>query len=493
MIRRIEVAEGYTLADYALHAWLGEAVGALRAAASAAAPRLAGRTVWIVSATARGGGVAEMLPRIVALLRQVGVHAEWRVIDAPDPRFFPLTKRIHNLIHSAEEPLPDEGDRALYEACSQALAAELRQLVRAGDLLVVHDPQPLAAGALVAREAGIRAVWRCHIGFDQATPGTRAAWAFLAPWATAYDRAVFSLPAYVPAFLADRAIIVPPAIDPLSHKNREMSVPKLTGVLRAAGLVVGDHPQLMAPFARQVERLTAGGGYTAAGLDALGVLFRPLVVQVSRWDALKGFAPLMAGFARLKTERLASVEVPWRRAMLGATRLVLAGPDPTGVQDDPEAAAVLADLAARWQALPDSVRDDVAILRLPMASIRENARIVNALQRCATIVAQNSIAEGFGLTVAEAMWKARATMVGPAAGPRAQVRDGVDGRIVDDATDPGAIAALLEEMLTTPKQREVWGTNARARVAGSFNILRKTARWLEILAGLADSPARGKG
>ena len=491
MIRRIEVPDGYTLADYSLHVGLHEAVEDLRLATAQALPRLAGRTVWVVNATAQGGGVAEMLPRVVALLRQAGVRVEWLVIDAPDPRFFPLTKRLHNLMHGAEEQALDADDRALFEAGSRRLAAELGAMVAPDDLLVVHDPQPVAAGAIVAREQGLRAVWRCHIGLDRETPATRAAWDFLAPWVAAYDRAVFSLPQYVPPFLADRALILSPAIDPLSHKNREMSVPKLTGVLRVAGLIESDHPLLVPPFQARVERLGDSGGYCAAGLHDLGVLFRPCVLQVSRFDRLKGFAPLMAGFARLKALASAADRSPWQRDVLAASRLILAGPDPSGVQDDPEAAEVLDDLAARWRRLPADVRTDVALLRLPMASAKENARIVNALQRCATVVAQNSLAEGFGLTASEAMWKARATMVGPAAGLRAQIRDGVDGRVVSDAADPEAVAALLAEMLTAPKSREAWGANARARVAGSFNILRMTARWLDILAGLANAPARG--
>lgn len=486
LLRRIDVAHGYTLADYERHAWLGASVAALRAAADVAVPRLKGRTIWIVNATAQGGGVAEMLPREVALLREAGLRVEWLVIGAPDPAFFPLTKRIHNLLHGADVPLPDEADRAGYEAGSRALAAELAAMIAPGDLLVVHDPQPLAAGAIAAAERGVRAIWRCHIGLDRANAATDAGWAFLRPWTEPYDRAVFTLPEYVPPFLADRAAIVHPAIDPLSHKNREMSVPKLSGVLRAAGLVATDHPQIMPAFGAQVQQLCDDGAFRSGGLEDLGVLFRPLVLQVSRWDALKGFAPLLDGFVRLKTTRRAANHVPWRDAVLAASRLVLAGPDPTGVADDPEALAVLDDLAARWKALPDALRADVAILRLPMASARENARIVNALQRCATVVTQNSLAEGFGLTVAEAQWKARATMVGPAAGLRAQVRDGVDGRIVADAGDPAAIAPVLEEMLTSPKLREVWGTNGRARVADSVNIIRKAARWLELLAELAD-------
>jgi trehalose synthase len=481
--RRIEVPTGYTIPDYRRYLGLGEAVAALETAAREAVPRLAGRTVWMVNATAQGGGVAEMLPREVSLLRQVGVKVEWLVIEADDPAYFALTKRIHNLIHGAAVAPPSADERARFEAMGRRLADALRPRLARGDLLVVHDPQPLVAGALAAREAGVRSLWRCHIGLDRVTPETQAAWELLVPWARAYDRSVFSLPAYVPPALADHAVVSHPAIDPLSHKNRDLSVHKLAGILVEAGLVADGHPRQLAPFAAPALRLQADGAFAPGSPEDLGLLFRPVVVQISRWDRLKGFAPLLDGFVRLKAGPLGAAPA------VAAARLVLAGPDPAGVQDDPEALAVLDEIAGRWRALPPERRADVAVLRLPMGSVKENALMVNALQRCATVVVQNSLAEGFGLTAAEAMWKGRATLVAPAAGLVAQVRDGVDGRIGRDAADPNAVAAVLGEMLTSPKSREVWGANARGRVATTFDILHEAARWLSLLAGLADEPA----
>jgi trehalose synthase len=485
MLERVPVPAGYQLVDYARYAGLSIEVDALRLAAAAAAPALRGRTVWHLNSTSEGGGVAEMLPRVVSLLRQAGIRTEWVVIRPEDPRFFPLTKQLHNMVHGRGASALDAESRALYVSVSRELAAELAPWLAPDDVLVVHDPQPLAVGAILKRQLGLRAVWRCHIGLDRATPTTEAAWDFLGPWAEVYDRVVFSLSGYVPGRLAERATVIHPAIDPLSHKNRDLSVHKLTGVLSSAGMVLSPHPTMAEGFAHPALRLQPDGGYLpACQNEDLGLLFRPCVVQVSRWDRLKGFLPLLEAFKRLKTGDLAPAGTPRERRQREIVRLVLAGPDPAGVRDDPEAHAVLEDLSAVWRAMPPALRADVAILKLPLTSRKENALMVNALQRCASVVVQNSLEEGFGLTVTEAMWKARPVLGSGAAGIRAQVRDGVEGRLVADPEDRFALATLLAEMLRDPKAREVWGFNARYRVSAEFHLLRKVTAWLALYRGL---------
>jgi trehalose synthase len=471
MLQTIEVPPGFQLADYERYAGLGGEVASVRKAGRAAARRLEGRTVWMVNSTAQGGGVAEMLYRQVPLMRQVGLDVRWLVISAEDPAFFRLTKRLHNMIHGVDEGPLTADDKALYERTSQAFAQGLKELVRPKDLLVVHDPQPLGAGALV----GCEAIWRCHIGLDRETEATRAAWAFLRPWLGAYGRKIFSLEEYVPAGI--HADVIHPAIDPLSHKNRELAVQKLTGILTCAGLVRHQHPLVAQPFASPVLRLQADGKFGVDPED-FGLLFRPTVVQVSRWDKLKGFGPLLDAFALLRAD-----------GMHPATRLVLAGPDPASIQDDPEAIAELKSLSARWLALPPGLQADVAILSLPMASLKENHLVVNALQRCGTVVVQNSVQEGFGLTATEAMWKSRPVLATKAAGLRAQVRDRSEGRLIDSAADVPALAQTLQEMLSNGKARELWGANAHFRVATHFTVLHALTSWLELLAHARASAA----
>jgi trehalose synthase len=467
MLQRVEVPTGFQLSDYDRYAGLTDEVARVRKAGRAASQRLAGRKVWIVNSTATGGGVAEMLLREVALLRQLGVDAHWVVITAEDPAFFQLTKRLHNMIHGLDQGPLTAGDQALYERVSRELAAELKQLVGPGDLLVVHDPQPLGAGALL----GLQAIWRCHIGLDHETPSTRAAWAFLEKWLPAYGSKIFSLESYVPKGM--KAQIMAPGIDPLSHKNRELSIHKLTGILTCAGLVKHDHPQIKPPFDKPALRLQPDGRFAPETRD-FGLLFRPTILQVSRWDKLKGFGPLLDAFVALRSD-----------GVHPATRLVLAGPDPESIQDDPEAVAELQALSCKFLALPASLQPDVAILSLPMASRKQNHLVVNALQRCATVVVQNSVQEGFGLTATEAMWKSRPVLVTPAAGLRAQVHDGQEGRITPGAHDVPALAEILAKMLADTHARERWGANAHHRVARHFTVLHSLVAWLDLLPAAA--------
>src|SRR5918999_1454695 len=161
-MRPVEPDSQLSLDDYAASGQLALAVDALRAAAKTLVPRL---------------------------------DVRWLVMETNRPEFFALTKRIHNMIHGATQQEFTASDRALYEDVSRANAEALLQFVRPDDVLLVHDPQPLGAGARVKlRHPGLRAVWRCHIGLEEDLPVTRAAWEFLRPYASVYDRVVFSIP-----------------------------------------------------------------------------------------------------------------------------------------------------------------------------------------------------------------------------------------------------------------------------------------------------------
>lgn len=484
-MRIVEPGHYRPLPDYARDPALAGAVRELQSEAAQIVPGLAGRRVWMVNSTAQGGGVAEMLPSLVSLLRELGVTVEWAVLETDRPDFFPFTKRLHNLIHGAGDPRIGEADRALYDAVSEENARELRRLARPDDVLVVHDPQPLGFGARAKADLGLRAIWRCHIGVEEENAATRAAWDFLRPYASTFDQAIFSAPEYIPPFLAGRSSIIPPGLDPLSHKNRELHLHKLVGILCDGALAVAHGPLLAPEFTERAQRLQPGGGWSDANQpEELGLLYRPIVTQISRWDRLKGFAPLLQGFARLKAlqrERPGG-RSPRHQRTLEIVRLVLAGPDPEGVEDDPEAREVLAEVSAAYRALDPAVQADVAVLRLPMGSRKHNALMVNALQRASTIVAQNSFREGFGLTATEAMWKGIPILATQAVGLRHQVRDGLDGRLIEDAGDPEEIARVLDEMLADEHRRQDWGRAARRRVEGEFLIFSQLCAWLRLLA-----------
>ncbi len=482
MIDLVDIDARPTLDDYATYLHLRPAVEQLRETADQYRSAFEGRTVWMVNSTAEGGGVAEMLPTLVSLLREVGVATEWAVIGTEREAFFPLTKTIHNLLHGAGDPSVIDEQEGLYATVSRELADAFEERLGPDDVLVVHDPQPLGMGAVLKERTGVPAVWRCHIGLDYDNAQTKAAWDFLQPWIAPYDQTVFSLPNYVPDRLKDRATIINPAIDPLSPKNRDLALQELTSILVDAALTASIHPPLTPPYEAVVKRLQANGDFAPATQpEDLGVMFRPTIVQVSRWDELKGFAPLMEGFARLKKRRWNGGRSPLHQRRLDLSRLVLAGPDPASIQDDPEAQAVFEDLTRAYQQLHPQVQRDVAVLMLPMDSLEKNALIVNALQRCAIIVVQNSLQEGFGLTATEGMWKGRPILASDAVGLRAQVREGTDGRRVREAEDPDEIAQTLDEMLSDAELCEAWGHNARNRAAERFLVFEQVRQWIQTL------------
>ncbi len=484
MIEIVDVQANKTLDDYNAYAHLTYAVQDLIRSSQEPVETLDGRTVWMVNSTAQGGGVAEMLPKVVSMLRELGVDTEWAVIHSDEERFFELTKRIHNLLHGAGAPYLSRDDRALYESVSRTLADEMKAHVGPDDILVVHDPQPLAMGAFLSDELDVSSIWRCHIGLDESTPATQAAWDFLQPWTERYDRAVFSLDEYVPPFLDERADIIHPAIDPLSYKNRGLSIHTLTGILNNASLADSGQPLLTPPFDAPAQRLQTDGTFAPATQpEDIGLLVRPIVTQISRWDRLKGFAPLLKAFADLKRQRHDRSDAPsaQHQRRLDLMRLVLAGPDPESVSDDPEGQEVFREICDLWLDLDPELQRDIAILTLPMSSRKHNALMVNVLQRCSTIVAQNSLREGFGLTVTEGMWKRTPILGTNAAGIREQVKNGVHGHRVTHPNDPTEIASVLNMMLAARKDREIWGRNAERRATHRYLVFAQIHRWLEVI------------
>lgn len=489
MAHLVEPRHHVSLEDYESVAHLSVAVRQLRQEASNLIPALDGRRVWMVNSTAQGGGVAELLPPLIALMRELGVDANWLVMETHEPDFFRLTKRLHNLIHGEGDANLGDEERDLYDRVSRETAEAIGRHLSPGDMLVIHDPQPMGAGAILRQRMDIAAIWRCHIGLDSETPETRAAWEFLEKWASPYDHAVFTAPEYIPGCLAGRATIIHPAIDPLSHKNRDLPVHKLIGILANGALIRPSGPVLTPPFPEPAERLQRDGSWApATEPEDFGLLFRPIVTQVSRWDRLKGFLPLMKGFAALKQGLQDGTELKERdRRSLELVRLVLAGPDPNSVEDDPEGQEALAEICDAYLGMEPDLQDAIAVISLPMGSQKYNALLVNALQRCSDIIAQNSLREGFGLTATEAMWKHAATMGSRAAGLRQQIRPGLDGCLVKDPEDAGEIARTLGELLGDQLHREALGRSAQQRVHDDFLVFTQVRRWLEVITDTIDA------
>jgi trehalose synthase len=193
----------------------------------------------------------------------------------------------------------------------------------------------------------------------------------------------------------------------------------------------------------------------------------PLVLQVSRWDRMKDMIGVMDGFVR-HVDGIADAH------------LMLAGPSVAGVADDPEGGAVLAECMERWHELPLEQRDRVHLACLPMHDPDENATIVNALQRHAAVVAQKSIAEGFGLTVLEAMWKSRPVVATRVGGIADQIVDGEHGLLVDDPLDLAGFGAAVRTTLEDRSMAVRLGELARQRVRTEFLGDRHLEQWGEL-------------
>jgi trehalose synthase len=429
---------------------------------------LGDRVVWQINSTGTGGGVAEMLASLVRYALGAEIEARWLVI-AGDDDFFRITKRIHNRLHGVpgdEGPLEDT-ERESYESTLQRNADDLKGVIRAGDVVLLHDPQT-AGLAPSLREAGAEVVWRCHIGIDEPNDLVRGAWEFLRPYLEDARASVFSRREYVWEGLdGARVAVIAPSIDAFSLKNQDLHDDVARAILAAAGVC---------PSSDGVEpRFERGNGSDATvqhraemiedepvPSDAL------LVAQVSRWDRLKDPVGVVRGFG----EHVDSEGV----------HLVVAGPETASVTDDPEGADTVRAVRDAREALPPAARRRVHLACLPSEDHEENAVVVNSLQRRADVVVQKSLAEGFGLTVAEAMWKGRPVVASRVGGIQDQIEDGTSGVLVDDPADLRSFGLALQGVLDDPRRAGEMGLQARLRVRDHF----LTPRHLEELVGLAE-------
>ena len=446
-------------------------MGSLLGAARTVRESMAGHTLWNVNSTASGGGVAEMLRVLVGYATGAGVSVRWTVIEA-DERFFVITKRIHHWLHGANgdgAPL-GESDVAHYNRVIENNGQLLRRRMRPGDIVVLHDPQ--TAGLIpILVTFGATVVWRCHIGAVAANDNTHQAWSFLRPYLDLAEAFVFSRAEYAPRWMPPAKVwVIPPSIDPFSPKNQELDDSNVRAIMRRIGLLDDRTVTNSAGFTRRDgttgEVLRRASIVASAGPPSRET---PLVVQVSRWDPLKDMGGVMEAFARVAHDTDA--------------HLALVGPAVAGVGDDPEGAHVLAECIARWRKLSSSTRDRIALVSLPMVDIDENAAMVNAIQRHACVVVQKSIAEGFGLTVAEAMWKRRAVVASDVGGIPDQIGPGT-GVLLADPSDLDATGAEIMRLVIDAGRRATLGAAAHEHVRANFVGDLHLIRFAELLGEL---------
>jgi trehalose synthase len=434
---------------------------------------LAGRVLWHLNSAARGGGVAEMLAALLPLTRASGIDTRWLVLHAR-PSFFEFTKKLHNLLHAGPDvPAVDlEPERRRYESALLAAAIALEATVRKGDVLVVHDPQP--AGLIpVARRLGCRVAWRCHIGTDTPGPAAQEAARFLLPYVGAADATVFSRATYRFAGLDPAtSMVIPPAIDPFSAKNQDLTPAAIGAIGEVIGLI---QPQAThrPVFHRSDGREDTVHRPADILQEARVPVQAPMVLQVSRWDRLKDPIGVMRGFVDHVPEE-------------SGAHLVLAGPGLVG--DDPEGLEVLTEVRDFWHGQPQAARRQVHIVSLPLDDVEENAAVVNALQRRAAVVVQKSLQEGFGLTVAEAMWKARPVVASRRGGIPDQIEHGVSGWLLDDPENLEEYGARVQAVLADPQTAARVGAAARERVRRHFLAPRQLIQWAHLLEQLLRLP-----
>lgn len=437
----------------------------LHAAAGRLADLLAGRTIWNINSTAAGGGVAELLFSLVPLARSLGLDVRWLVIDG-DPAFFAITKRLGALIYGSAgdgRPIGPE-ELAHYRRVTDGNAARLPEWIRPGDIVVVHDVQPAGLVQQV-KELGATAIWQSHTGSDQPNDHTRSGWTFVRRFVEKADATVFLTAPHAQDWAPEPHIIAP-SIDPCTPKNMALTTEQAAGILSAIGVLGGPAPAEITVPAPIGPAVTVRRTATVLREGPPPSPDVPMVVQVSRWDRLKHMDGVLAAFTRA-----------------GAVHgyLTLAGSAVDGVTDDPEAAEMYQLCRSRWEALAPADRRRVQLVCLPMVDLRENALMVNALQRHAAVVVQKSLAEGFGLTATEAMWKSRPMVAGAVGGLREQVIDGETGLSVADPRDPTTTATAIRRLLDDLDLAAELGAGARRRVKDRFLPDRHLLDWAAAL------------
>jgi len=369
---------------------------------------LKGKVVQHINSTSVGGGVAEILTRLVPLLRELNVDTHWDVIKG-GAAFFEVTKKFHNALHGKDVELTQED----FEIFMETSQLNIQEIDAYGDIVFVHDPQPIA---LVEKRKENKWLWRCHV--DVSAPNTRV-WDFLRGFITKYDSAVFSAPSFAQR-LPIRQFLIAPSIDPLSDKNKELPREMIDAVLMKYHV-----PQ-----------------------------DKPIITQISRFDRLKDPLGVIEAYRQVK---------PYNDC-----RLVLAG---GGATDDPEGVQVLEEVreAARYD-------PDIHVLLLP-----QNDMEVNALQRASTIIIQKSLKEGFGLTVSEALWKAKPVVASNVGGIPLQVQHRYSGLLCHSVQ--GA-ALALKQLLNSPEYARHLGQNGREHIRTNFLITRHLREYMLLFLSL---------
>ena len=380
------------------------------------AQRVKGLKMLTLNATAQGGGVAEMLYSAIPFLNMLGVESEWKVMCGEN-EYFEATKELHNLLQGKEGSFGSERLKVYTGTIEECVRRNF--IDYEPDVIDVHDPQPLALGHYLNKPDPAW-LWRCHIDIDkesiESNPGL---WHFLTDWVEHYDAVIFSAAQYILPWWQLPKFIIPPFIDPLSEKNRELSQQVIDRVLARYHI----DPKV------------------------------PIIAQISRFDPWKGMDRTIAAFRRVRKER--------------KCQLVLAGGQAT---DDPEGERILSRVY-------EETKDDegIHVLDLSLDDRLENHREVNALQRAARVIMQPSTREGFGLVITEALWKGKPVIGANVGAIPMQIRDGDTGYFYHTSRQT---AKKLIYLLEKPAAAEAMGKRGRTYVEQRFLLPDRIADYL---------------
>lgn len=373
------------------------------------AEKLSGKSIQNINSTAIGGGVAEILNRMVPLVKEMGIDVYWNVIKGGE-KFFEVTKKIHNTLHGKIDVI----SRDDWKVYNDTIEQNLTDINLERDIVFIHDPQPLG---LIKSKKNNHWIWRCHI--DLSNPDQQV-WKNIKQYVDRFDASVFSAPAFAQK-LDIPQVLIPPSIDPLSDKSKELSPETIRDV---------------------VERFH---------IDTS----RPIITQVSRFDYLKDPLGVIDAF------KLARKYVDCQLLLVGGT-----------ADDDPEGTTVLAKVQEEAHGNPD-----IRVLILPPSSNIE----INVIQRVSTIILQKSIREGFGLTVSEALWKAKPVIASAVGGIPLQITHKYSGILTHSIE---GTAYWIKQLLQTPEFAKKLGENGKEHVRQNFLVTRHLRDYLLLYLSL---------
>lgn len=377
--------------------------------------KLLGLKVIHLNATAVGGGVAEILMGLVPLMNDIGMQAEWLTIPHDD-NFFEVTKEIHNMLQGKKVELTDK-QKQIFLDYKKNLAKLMDK--HDADIWVIHDPQP--SMAIDSMEKNVNAVWRCHI---DTTNRQESVWQFIRQGLGKYKYYIFSLEQFVPEDLdKNKIVIIPPAIDPLSEKNKSMDIRLANDTIKKFGIDTN----------------------------------KPLLTQVSRFDPWKDPKGVIDAF------RIAKKSIPdLQLAMAG---LIIA-------KDDPEAYAIFDNVKTHANG-----EKDIFLFADPADIPVDNATFIKSLLTSSDVIIQKSTREGFGLVVTEAMWKGNPVIGGNVGGIKIQIEDGVSGFLVNSVEEAAEKIVYLFENNDAIQEM---GINAQETIRQKFLLPRLLNDYLEV-------------